>query len=284
VPEYKFKNITINFKVFGKGFPLVLSHGFTTGWKAWEPQIEDLSRKYQLIVYDSRGHGLSSAPAGRKNYTLDIMAEDLHRLLTYLGIKKAYIGGLSLGGATALGYAHKHPDMVKALLLCDIDGGLQPPDPAAEKKMARIQQEDRRVARDLGLVDLARHKITNGTARRPILESEDRQKEYLERMGRFSLNGYLGVSEELPWKAKWLPKAADSVKVPTLIIAGGDDMLIVDGARILHGHIRGSRYVEIKGCVHGTAEWRPDAFNPAVLKFLEDVETGKPAAEEVYLD
>ena len=150
--------------------------------------------------------------------------------------------------------------------------------------MAKIQQDDRRVAIEHGLVDLARHKIANGTARRPVLENENRQQEYLERMGRFSLNGYMGISEELPWKAKWQIKAATAIKVPTLVIAGGDDALCLKGAKILHEHIRGSRFVEIKGCVHGTAEWRPDVFNPAVLKFLEDVELNKPIPGEIYLD
>jgi pimeloyl-ACP methyl ester carboxylesterase len=284
MPEFKYKDITLNYKVFGKGYPLVLSHGFTTGWKMWEPQINDFSAKYQLIVYDARGHGLSTAPQGGRNYTLEALIEDMDHLISYLGISKAFIGGLSLGGATALGYAYKHPQKVTALLLCDIDGGFQPRNPAMEKKMAKIQEEDRRVASKYGLVDLARHKIANGTARRPVLENETRQQEYLERMGRFSLNGYMGISEELPWKSRWLPRAANSVKVPTLVVAGGDDMLVVNGAKILHEHIQGSRYIEIKGSVHGTAEWRPDAFNPAVLKFLEDVETGKPVAGEVYLD
>ena len=102
MPEFKFKDITINYRVFGKGFPLVLSHGFTTSWKMWEPQVEDFSKKYQLIVYDARGHGLSSAPPGGGHYTLEVMVEDLHRLIGYLGITRAYIGGLSLGGSTAL--------------------------------------------------------------------------------------------------------------------------------------------------------------------------------------
>ena len=77
--------------------------------------------------------------------------------------------------------------------------------------------------------------------------------------------------------------AADSINIPTLIVVGGDDDL-KSGARILHQHIKSSRYVEIKGAVHGTAQWRPDVFNPAVLQFLEAVESGQPVAGESILE
>ena len=95
-------------------------HPFSASLEFWKNLIESLPFKYQVIVYDVRGHGLSSAPAGEENYTLDILAEDLHQLITHLKVAKAIVGGLSLGGAIALGYAHRHPEMVKALLMFDI--------------------------------------------------------------------------------------------------------------------------------------------------------------------
>ena len=109
MPVYQAGDNNINYKVYGNGFPLVLIHPFSASLGFWAPQIEKLSPKYQIIAYDVRGHGLSSAPAGEENYTLDILVEDLHRLLEHLKVKKACIGGLSLGGAIALGYAHRHP-------------------------------------------------------------------------------------------------------------------------------------------------------------------------------
>ena len=54
--------------------------------------------------------------------------------------------------------------------------------------------------------------------------------------------------------------------------------MVKPGARILHEHIKGSRYVEIKGSVHETARWYPDLFNRTVLEFLEAVEEGKQTA------
>ncbi len=283
MPVCQTGDININYKVYGTGFPLVLSHAFTTGMRMWEPQIEIFSRKYQLIVYDIRGFGLSSAPAGEDNYSLDILVEDLHHLLTHLGMDKAYIGGLSLGGAVALGYAYRHPEKTAALLIFDIHGGFQPRDAAAEAMLEKMMEKGRKVARERGMADLARYQIAAGTAFPPILRDKARQEKYIEDMGRCPVNGFLGVGKVRPWETEWQREAADSISVPTLITVGGDD-LIKPGVKILHEHIKGSRYVEIKGCFHGTAQWRSDVFNTTVLDFLESVEAGKTVAGEMILD
>lgn len=279
MPACKANNININYQIYGSGFPLVLTHSFTGSWQTWSSQIEDFSRYYQLLLYDVRGHGLSSAPSGAENYSLDILVEDLHSLLVNLNVSKAYIGGISMGGAISLGYAYRHPEKAAALLISDIDGGFQPANPAAEKEWERLWENCEKVALTQGMADLARYRIATGTVLRPVLKDKGSQEQYIERMARLSINGYLGIGAALPWKAKWQIKAADSIKIPTLIIVGADDELKV-GAKNLHEHIKGSRYIEISNCGHNTAEWRPDLVNPAVLNFLADVESGRFTSQE----
>src|SRR4030042_703439 len=152
--------ININYKIYGDGFPLVLIHPFSASLEFWAPQIKKLSSGYRIIAYDVRGHGLSSAPAGEENYTLDILVEDLHHLLTHLGVSKAYVGGLSLGGAIARGYAGRQPDMVKALCVFDIHGGFQPhSDASAQAAMAEGRVKGENYARERGMADFARRQI-----------------------------------------------------------------------------------------------------------------------------
>ena len=283
MPVCRVDDININYKIYGEGFPLVLIHPFSASLEFWAPQIEKLSPKYRIIAYDVRGHGLSSAPAGEENYTLDILVEDLHRLLTHLGVAKAYVGGLSLGGAIALGYAHRHPGTVKALLIFDIHGGFQPPsDAAAQAAMAEGRAKGEKYAQERGMADFARRQIATGTAFPPVPDDAALQQQYVERMARFPLNGYIGVGRAKPWEAEWQRQAADKINVPTLITVGSDDLeMVVSGTRILHEHIKGSRYVIIKGSVHETARWRPDLFTRCVIDFLKAVEAGKPVAGEI---
>lgn len=275
MPVCQVGDININYKVYGEGFPLVLIHPFSASLGFWAPQIEKLSPRYRIIAYDVRGHGLSSAPVGAVNYTLDILVEDLHHLLEHLEVARAYIGGLSLGGAIALGYAHRYPGTVRALLLCDIHGGFQPPPyPDFQSVIAKRWAKGETLALERGMADLARHQITAGTAFRPILQDKVLQEQYIERMARCPVNGYVGVGRAKPWDAEWQHQAADNINVPSLIIVGSGDEMIRPGARILHEHIKGSRYVEIKDSVHETARWYPDLFNRIVLEFLEAVEKG----------
>jgi len=283
MPVCQVNGININYRVYGEGFPLVLSHPFSASLEFWAPQIEKLSPKYQIIAYDVRGHGLSSAPAGEENYTLDVLVEDLHHLLEHLGVAKAYIGGLSLGGAIALGYAHRYPETVKALLIFDIHGGFQPPsDPAMQAAMAEGREKGEKLALERGMADFARRQIATGTAFPPVPQDEALQEQHVERMARFPVNGYIGVGRAKPWEAEWQRQAADRINVPTLITVGSDDLeMVTTGTRILHEHIKGSRYVVIKGSVHETARWRPDLFNQAVIEFLEAVEADKPVAGEM---
>jgi 3-oxoadipate enol-lactonase len=285
MPVCKVDDININYKVYGQGFPLVLIHPFGASLDFWAPQVKKLSPKYQGIVYDVRGHGLSSAPAGEENYSLDILVEDLHHLVEDLKVKRAYIGGLSLGGAIALGFACRHPEMVKALLVFDIHGGFAPPaDPAMQVAMAEGRKKGEKYARERGMADLARRQIAAGAVFPPIPDDETEREKYVERTAKFPLNGYIGVGRARPWEAEWQCAAADGIKVPTLITVGSDDLdTIVRGTRTLHEHIKGSRYVIIKGAAHETARWQPDLFNRAVADFLRSVEAGKPVAGEITL-
>jgi pimeloyl-ACP methyl ester carboxylesterase len=286
MPVCQTNGININYKVYGEGVPVVLSHPFSATLEFWTDLIRALPKKYRVIAYDVRGHGLSSAPAGEENYTLDILVEDLHGLLAHLDVSQAYIGGLSMGGAISMGYAGRHPEKVKGLLICDIHCGFQPPaDPAVKAGMAAGREKGEKYALERGMADFARRQLEAGSAFPPVPDDEALQEQYVERMARFPVNGYIGVGRATPWEAGWQCQVADAVSIPTLITVGSDDLpMVVSGTRTLHEHVRGSRYVIIKGSVHETARWRPDAFNKVVIDFLEAVEAGKPVAGEITID
>lgn len=278
-------DININYRVTGDGFPLVLSHPFSGNLDFWDGLTRALPPKYQVISYDVRGHGLSSAPVGEESYRLDCLVEDLHHLLTHLGTSQAYVGGLSLGGAIALGFTGRHPDMVKALLVFDIHGGFSPPaDPAMKAAMADSREKDEKYAREWGMADFARRQLAGGTAFPPVRDDEASRDQYIERMARFPINGYSGVGRASPWEEEWQRAVADDIKVPTLITCGTDDLpMVVGGTAELHRHIKASRYVLIKNSPHETARFQPDLFNQCVIEFLAAVEAGKPVAGEVTL-
>src|SRR4051812_46709161 len=86
---------------------LTFSHSLACSVRMWDPQIEAFKNRYRILVYDTRGHGASMAPAGA--YTLDTLAEDLRALLKQLNISRTHFVGLSMGGMIGQTFALKYP-------------------------------------------------------------------------------------------------------------------------------------------------------------------------------
>lgn len=112
--------VTLNYqRRMGSGPPLVLVHGLATNLAFWYFRIVPLlTRDFNVMVYDLRGHGQSDMPPS--GYTTADMAADLQALLERLGVKRAHIVGHSYGGSVALHYTVLYPERVRSLTLADV--------------------------------------------------------------------------------------------------------------------------------------------------------------------
>src|SRR5499426_667011 len=88
--------IDINYEIEGQGPVVTFSHSLACSLAMWDEQAAALRGRYRVLRYDTRGHGGTSAPAGA--YTLEQLADDLHALLSGLGITETHFVGLSMGG------------------------------------------------------------------------------------------------------------------------------------------------------------------------------------------
>ncbi len=104
---------------------VMLSNSLLSSYPMWDDQIEALTEKFQVLRYDTRGHGGSDAPA--EPYSIDIFVEDVVELLDGLEIEKVHFVGLSMGGFIGQLLAAKHPDRVMSLSLCDTACLMPPP-------------------------------------------------------------------------------------------------------------------------------------------------------------
>jgi 3-oxoadipate enol-lactonase len=93
---------------------VVLSNSLGATRGMWDPQVPALAERYRVVSYDTRGHGDSPAPAGP--YTLDDLVDDVVALLDRLGVRRAHVAGLSLGGMTAMRLAAREPARVDRLV------------------------------------------------------------------------------------------------------------------------------------------------------------------------
>ncbi|MCW2684540.1 MAG: 3-oxoadipate enol-lactonase [Blastococcus sp.] len=96
---------------------VVLSNSLGATRAMWDPQVPALAERFRVISYDTRGHGESPAPAGP--YSVDDLVDDVVALLDRLGVERAHVAGLSLGGMTGMRLAAREPARVRRLaVLC----------------------------------------------------------------------------------------------------------------------------------------------------------------------
>ena len=99
----RLNGIEIDYEVTGRGRPVLMSHGYSATRRMWSGQHEFLGDRYRLISWDMRGHGQTESPNDPAQYSHARTVADMKALLDHLGVQRAVIGGLSLGGTMSLG-------------------------------------------------------------------------------------------------------------------------------------------------------------------------------------
>src|SRR5512139_3132742 len=111
----KVNGIDLYYEQYGKGEPIVFSHGWLDNGSVWKPQADALARDHTVVLYDLRGHGKSEKP--QDDYSIQTMANDLGALVKSLNLNKVTLVGFSMGGAVSLVYALANPEKVSRLAL-----------------------------------------------------------------------------------------------------------------------------------------------------------------------
>lgn len=275
MPEASVNGIALHYETHGPGDgpPLVLAHGYSASLDMWERQVAALSAQHRLILYDMRGHGGSEAPEDLSAYTIEAYAADQAALLDHLGVERAHIGGLSMGGMVALQFAVTYPQRVRTLILCDTSPE-NPPGMAEEAERAgEMWALAQRFIAERGREEFAKRLFQRFRAMPGLDIGEEMEQRYIERMAGASLHGHVGASKAVRARPSLVARLAE-LTMPALIIVGDRDPLVPQAA-VMRQHIPHNRTVLLADCGHGTAMWKPDAFNAVVLDFLEAVERGE---------
>jgi pimeloyl-ACP methyl ester carboxylesterase len=250
MPKLDRDGVKIYYEVHGSGPPLILTHGYSSTSAMWNEQIEALSKRHQLILWDMRGHGQSDYPADPAAYSEALTVADIAALLDKVGAAKAIVGGLSLGGYMSLAFYRAHPERVSALLIIDTGPGFKKDDAREiwnERARATADRFDREgldvlksASRERSTVS---HRDASGLARaaRGMLTQRDAK-----------------VIEVLP-----------EIKVPSLVVVGADDTPFLAASDYMAAKIPGARKAVIPAAGHAVNIDQPQAFIEAVVPFLD---------------
>lgn len=255
--------IEIAYDDVGVGPPLVLIHGFPHHRGLWAPQLGALVDRCRCIAPDLRGFG-DTPPAGP--YSVDRYADDVAALLDRLGVERAVIGGLSMGGYVAMAFLRRHPDRVRGLVLADTKAGADP-EPAQAKRERVAARLDAEQTTD-ALVDEVLPALTGPT-------TQDSRPEVVDRVTAL-------VRACPPAAAAWAQRAMaarpDSLEtlagtdVPALVVRGAEDALATrEDADAMVAALQRGRLVVLEGAGHLTALEVPDDLTAALRGFLDDL-------------
>ncbi len=115
MPKVRAGDINVNYEQQGTGEPLVLIPYLAADNACYAFQLAEYSKHFTCISIDPRGAGETDKPAGA--YSTEQFADDVAALMQAIGIERGHVMGLSLGAATAMWLAAKHPQRVKSLSL-----------------------------------------------------------------------------------------------------------------------------------------------------------------------
>jgi 3-oxoadipate enol-lactonase len=251
--------ITINYQVDGPDHApcLVFSNSLATTIAMWDEQASALKNKFRVLRYDQRGHGGTEAPAGR--YAFDTLLADAIGLLDALSIKKAHFAGLSMGGATALGLAEKHPDRFDRIIVCD--------SPCQSTPQSSQQWEERIVvAKDKNMDALVEPTIARWFPAETVAKNPPHLDKVRGMIRNTPAAGFIGCAAALA--AHDYASAVAAVKRPVLFMAGEKDGATPAAMRKLNEKLPGSHFVELPGAGHISNMDRPAEFTRAIADFL----------------
>jgi pimeloyl-ACP methyl ester carboxylesterase len=257
LPIARIQNININYNVEGTGDPLVMIMGLTAARSGWMSQIPAFRKHFRLITFDNRGAGKSDKPPGP--YTTKMMADDVLKLMDYLGIEKAHIIGASMGGMIAQELAINYPERVLKLVLACTYARPASPEDITPEQAALAGLTDRQMS--VAMVGLA----FNKPLYRIVFSLLDRiQTRFISASNAAGIAG-----QRMACATHDTLDRLPVITAPTMVIVGTKDRIISPSAsEVLAGRIPNVKLVKVKGGSHSFSLEMKKTFNQFVLDFL----------------
>ncbi|SDL65746.1 3-oxoadipate enol-lactonase [Glycomyces sambucus] len=279
-----------HYAVDGDGPPLLLLNSLGTTLDMWRPQITPLGARFCLVRFDARGHGgtpfASGGDSGRARrggdghghaggdstgddatddrgpgrLTIDDLAGDAIDLLDHLGIERAHVAGVSLGGAVAMRLAVTRPERVDRLVLVSTAAKLGTPEGWRERAD---------IVRANGTAAISEAAMGRWFSPAFISGHPDTVAEFRRRFDACDDDGYAACCEALG--AMDQRDDVHRITAPALIVGGtADEVTTPADAAFLDERIPDSRMLLAEGAKHLPTAERPDRCNRLLTEFLEE--------------
>jgi pimeloyl-ACP methyl ester carboxylesterase len=241
MPKVRVNDIQIYYEVHGEGFPLVMIHGLGANLDWWEPRmVEEFSKRFTTVTFDNRGAGRTDVSDRR--YTIRLFADDTAGLMDALGISRAHVLGISMGGRIAQELVLDYPQKVEKLVLCSASCGGKESVPPSEDVMKMLVADRRAAARAAVTEDFAKKnpglvELTHQRGLKAPISDEAYRRQMTASLESHTFD------------------RLSQIRVPTLILHGRKDILFPpENGRILAEAIPGAKLIYLENSAHALLE------------------------------
>jgi pimeloyl-ACP methyl ester carboxylesterase len=272
--------VRLYFEETGAGTPVIFVHEYAGDFRSWEPQLRHFGQRYRAIAFNARGYPPSDVPKEISRYSQARAADDIGAVLDHLGLDRAHVVGLSMGGFATLHFGFRHAARARSLTVAGCGYGAEP------DQRARFRAEAEAVAdfiRNNGMAAFA-EKYAYGPTRVQF-ENKDRRgfaefkRMLAEHDALGGINTQLGVQRERP-SLYDLVDEMRRLSVPTLVLTGDEDWPCLNPAILMKREITTAALAVMPNCGHGINTESPDEFNHIVGAFLAQVDAGRWPARD----
>jgi pimeloyl-ACP methyl ester carboxylesterase len=250
------------YEVMGDGPPVFLLHPFPANHALMVPVADLLAARYRVILPDLRGHG-DSTP-GQGIATMEKHAEDLLRLCEAEHISRAVFVGVSIGGYILFDFWRRYRERVAGLVFCNTKAS-QDSDQARQDRLKSAEEVQQHGPVDF--LDANAGKLLGQSTRtnRPDIQAAARKI-----MGKSTVPGIVAVQQGMAARPDSLPTLA-TIDVPTLVIAGDEDIVPLEELQAIHRGIAGSKMVVVPKAGHYAVFEKPEEAGRAIRSFLDSL-------------
>ncbi len=267
--------VKIHFEECGSGTPVVFVHEFAGDIRSWEPQLAHFSRRYRCVAYNARGYPPSDVPESFEQYSQEHARDDIVAVMDALGILRAYVVGLSMGGFAALHFAIKYSSRALGLVVAGCGYGAVP------SQKEEFQRDARANAKLMLEEGMAKAATTYGhrPTRLQLKAKDPRGFELFLR--RFSEHSALGSANTMLGYQARRPSLYDlkaemaKISAPLLVVAGDEDDATLEPGLLMKRTIPHAGLVVFPRSGHALNLEEPELFNRVVEDFFHQVEAGR---------
>ena len=266
--------VKLYYEESGAGRSLIFVHEYAGDHRSWGPQVRFFSRYYRSIAFSARGYPPSDVPEDPEKYSQARARDDIRSVLDHLGVDRAHVCGLSMGGFATLHFGMAYPERALSLLVAGCGYGAEPAKREQFREetnatAAQIEQEGMREVAKRYSLGPTRVQFQNKNPR-GWKEFADQLAEHSTRGSALTMRGVQGRRPSL-WE---LVDGMRAIKAPTLIVTGDEDDPCLEPALLMKRNIPSAGLAVMPCSGHTVNLEEPDEFNRILFDFLATVELG----------